>query len=153
MQIPGHGLRLPISRLKAVINERESIRCLFLNFVQAFVVQASHTALANGRAKMNARLARWLIMAHDRLDGNEVPLTHEFLSIMLGVRRPGVTLAIQSFESDGLIDTRRNVLTVRNRTGLEKLADGIYGVPESEQERLTGWRPLHSRNFLRGNSS
>jgi len=62
----------------------------------AFVVQTAQTALANGRNKIEQRLARWLLMADDRLDGDEVPLTHEFLSVMLGVRRPGVTTALDA---------------------------------------------------------
>ena len=60
------------------------------------MVQTVHTAIANARGKIEQRLARWLLMAHDRIDGDELPLTHEFLALMLGVRRPGVTESVAS---------------------------------------------------------
>jgi CRP-like cAMP-binding protein len=83
------------------------------------------TALANGRSKIEERLARWL-MADDRIDGDRLPLTHEFLSLMLGVRRSGVTTPPQALERKGLISrTRANVL-VLDRKGLEKQSNGTY---------------------------
>ena len=69
----------------------------------AFLMQTTTTALANGRSKIEERLARWLLMANDRIDGNEVPLTHEFLGLMLGTPRPGVTIAVQALEKEELI--------------------------------------------------
>jgi hypothetical protein len=116
-----------------------------LAFVHAFAVQASQTVLANGRGTLDVRLARWLLMAHDRMDGQRLPLTHELLSIMLGVQRPGVMLALQKMESAELIKTQRSMVIVNDRAGLKKIAKGFYGVPESENERLTGWRSLHER--------
>jgi DNA-binding transcriptional regulator YhcF (GntR family) len=82
-------------------------------------------------------------MAHDRLPGDRIPLTHELLSVMLGVRRPGVSLALNKMEDTGMIETQRSVIILKSRPGLKKIAKGFYGVPEAEQERLTGWRPLH----------
>lgn len=143
MQIPGRGLRISAPDLRSAMNESDSLHKTLMTSVQAFFVQASYTALANGRAKLDARLARWLVMAHDRLDGNRVPLTHEFLAIMLGVRRPGVSLELKKFASRGLIQSERSAITVKNRKALEDMADGFYGIPETEQERLTGWRPPH----------
>jgi DNA-binding transcriptional regulator YhcF (GntR family) len=84
-------------------------------------------------------------MAHDRMEGQRLPLTHELLSIMLGVQRPGVTLALQKMESAELIKTQRSMIVVKDRAGLKKTARGFYGVPEAENERLTGWRSLHER--------
>jgi CRP-like cAMP-binding protein len=107
-----------------------------LKSAQAFMIQTAHTALANGRAKLEERLARWLLMAQDRMVGNAVPLTHEFLAVMLGVRRAGVTVAIHSFEQRGFLTTRRGELTVVNRAGIEQVAGSFYGTPESELERL-----------------
>ena len=89
-----------------------------------------------GRAKLEERLARWLLMAHDRMQSNAVPLTHEFLAVMLGVRHAGVTVAIHSFEKRGLIATKRGQLTVVDRVGIEKVAGSFYGVPEAELRRL-----------------
>jgi CRP-like cAMP-binding protein len=145
MQIGGGGFRIETDHLRAAMLESRSLHHALLAYVQAFAAQASHTALANGRATLDARLARWLLMAHDRTDGDRLALTHEIISIMLGVQRPGVTLALQKMEVDGHIETQRSVIAIRDRGGLKKVAKGFYGVPEAEQERLTGWRSLHHR--------
>jgi CRP-like cAMP-binding protein len=107
-----------------------------LAFTQSFVVQTAQTALANARGNVESRLARWLLMAHDRLDGNELDLTHEFLALMLGVRRAGVTTALQKLESDGLVVAKRGLIVVEDRAGLVRLADRLYGVAEAEYRRL-----------------
>ncbi|MBV9548774.1 MAG: Crp/Fnr family transcriptional regulator [Alphaproteobacteria bacterium] len=138
MQIPGSGHRIAADRLCAAIEDSPSLRSLLLKSAQGFMIQTAHTALANGRAKLEERLARWLLMAHDRMTSNAVPLTHEFLAVMLGVRRAGVTVAIHSFEQRGFVTTRRGELTVVNRPGLERVAGSFYGTPEAELERLLG---------------
>src|ERR1700744_3796536 len=135
MQIPGSGHRIAADRLRAAISESESLRALMLKSAQGFMIQTAHTALANGRAKLEERLARWLLMAHDRMTSNAVPLTHEFLAVMLGGRRAGVPVPIHSFEQRGFITPRRGELTVVNRPGLEKVAGSFYGTPEQELER------------------
>ena len=109
---------------------------LLLQFAHAFIVQAAYTALANARSKLEERLARWLLMAHDRADGDEIPLTHEILALMLGVRRPGVTLALSILVRQGLIRTSRGFIFITDRRGLEKSSNGAYGVPEAEFHRL-----------------
>jgi CRP-like cAMP-binding protein len=138
MQIGGDGQRVAVSAFRAALAQSPSLHGLMLRFARAFMTQTSHTALANGRAKLDERLARWLLMAHDRMDGNAVPLTHEFLAVMLGVRRAGVTVALKNFEQQGFVTTRRGELTVANREGLEKTAGSFYGVPEAELRRLIG---------------
>ena len=101
-------------------------------------MQTGYTAMANGRSKIEDRLARWLLMAHDRIDGDTLFLTHEFLSIMLGVRRLGVTLALNLLEQTGLIHARCGIITIVDRKGLEESSNGAYGVPEAEFNRLFG---------------
>jgi CRP-like cAMP-binding protein len=136
MQIAGAGHRIPQEALCAAIAQSEAMRTLMLKWAQGFMIQTAHTALANGRAKLEQRLARWLLMAHDRLTSNAVPLTHEFLAVMLGVRRAGVTVAIHSFERRGFVTTRRGQLTVVDRAGIEQVAGSFYGTPEAELKRL-----------------
>jgi len=143
IQVAGYGQRIRSDLFRAAILKSDSLRDGLLAFVNAFAAQASQTALANGRATLDVRLARWLLMAHDRLPGDRIPLTHELLSVMLGVRRPGVSLALNKMEETGMIETQRSVIILKSRPGLKKIAKGFYGVPEAEQERLTGWRPLH----------
>ncbi|WP_352969201.1 helix-turn-helix domain-containing protein [Mesorhizobium sp. M0954] len=77
-------------------------------------------------------------MCNDRIEGDRLPITHEFLSVMLGVRRPGVTVALQMLEGRGLIRSNRGEVIVRDRTGLITLANSSYGQPEAEYARLIG---------------
>lgn len=148
MQIAGYGTRVAVDPLRLALERSLSLRTALLLFVQAFSIQAGLTALANGRAKLESRLARWLLMAHDRLDTDRIALTHEFLAVMLGVRRPSVTVALQKLEASRFIETQRHAITIRDRAGLEAMADGIYSVAETEQTRLTGWHPLHRRSYV-----
>jgi DNA-binding FadR family transcriptional regulator len=77
-------------------------------------------------------------MAHGRLDGAVLPLTHEFLALMLGVRRPGVTQALGALEAQQLIQTGHRAIVVLNRKGIERKAGSFYGAPEAEYRRLIG---------------
>jgi CRP-like cAMP-binding protein len=138
IQIAGEGQRIDSEQLRRAMTKSATLMSLLLKFVQALMVQTAHTAIANARAKVDERLARWLLMAHDRIDGEEVPLTHEFLALMLGVRRQGVTESIASLESEGMIRVRRGRIAVADRRSLEKRAAGFYGVPEAELRRLIG---------------
>jgi CRP-like cAMP-binding protein len=99
---------------------------VFLRFVEAFLSQTASTAVANGRSKIEERLARWLLMADDRLSSDELPLTHEFLAMMLAVRRAGVTVAIQELERSALIARKRGHILILDRKGLEKMTKGTY---------------------------
>ncbi len=138
MQIGGCGFRIEAGTLERLAGESPSLRALLLRYVQVFTVQTSLTAVANGVYTIEKRLARWLLMTQDRLDDDELPLTHEFIAIMLAVRRSGVTVAMQILEGRGIIKARRGSITVLDRAGLEEAAGGGYGVPEAEYERLIG---------------
>jgi CRP-like cAMP-binding protein len=111
------------------------LKC-FLRYAHVFGVQSGYTALANARGNIEERLARWLLMTRDRVDDDEMLLTHEFVALMLGVRRAGVTTALQVFERRGLIETARGSVTIKDRDGLEESANGLYGPPEAELERM-----------------
>jgi CRP-like cAMP-binding protein len=136
MQAAGKGQCIRSSDLRNAIHESPTLRDSLLKYVQAFGVQAAHTAVCNARWRLDQRLARWLLMAHDRMAGDMVPLTHEFLSIMLGVRRSGVTDALKILQSAGLVTCVRGGITVRDRKGMERYAGESYGVPEAEYRRL-----------------
>ncbi len=138
IQVAGEGLRLPATELRKAMDESDSLRNLLLRFVQVFMVQTAHTAIANARSHIDQRLARWILMAQDRTRDNTLPLTHEFLALMLGVRRAGVTEALQSLKRQKLIDTGRNKIMVLNRKGIELMAGSSYGTPEKEYRRLIG---------------
>jgi hypothetical protein len=85
---------------------------------------------------LEERLARWILMTQDRTEGDELPLTHEFLSLMLAVRGPGVTEALHALTYRGLISHARGKVFVVDRDGLIERANGFYGTPEAEYERL-----------------
>jgi CRP-like cAMP-binding protein len=136
MQAAGTALSMSADRLRTALLDSPSLRTSLLRYAHAFSVQTSQTALVNGRAKLDARLARWLLMAHDRFDQSDFPFTHQFIAMMLGVRRAGVTDALHILEGRGLIKARRGQITVVNRKGLEAVSDSSYGVPEAEYARL-----------------
>ena len=136
MQVDGWGWRVPAEILRRQFEASPGLRGLLLRYVQTMLYQTAMTALANGHSKLEERLARWLLMTHDRVDGADVRLTHEFLAVMLGVRRPGVTEAMHLLEGRGLIRANRGHVVILNREGLEAQANGSYGAAESEYRRL-----------------
>jgi len=138
IQAAGQAQRISTAHLSKAMKASDSMRMSFLKFAQVFMIQTAHTAIANARANIEQRLARWVLMAHDRIQSSQLPLTHEFLSLMLGVRRAGVTEALHILEGQGLITSSRGEVTVRNREGIERLAGDLYGVPEAEYRRLIG---------------
>lgn len=138
IQLAGAGQQMPSDALRAVMTKNPGVQKTLLKYVQAFLLQASHTAICNARNRLDERLARWILMAHDRADGSTITLTHEFLSLMLGVRRAGVTQALNALVARGLIKSARSQITVLDRGGLEASAADSYGVPEAEYRRLLG---------------
>ncbi len=136
VQSPGAGWRIAAADLREAMNDSRNLRDRLLLYVHTVTVQMGYSALANARFKVEERLARWLLMAHDRMAGDKIALTQEFLAIMLGVRRPGVTTAINQLESDGLVRLERGEITVLDRAALESAANGSYGDAEVEYERV-----------------
>ncbi|HVY19618.1 MAG TPA: Crp/Fnr family transcriptional regulator [Bauldia sp.] len=137
VQVAGHGFRMPAERLAAAMDKSATLRRALLRFSSAFLVQITETALASATANVEQRLARWLLLADDRLYGNVVPLTHEFLAIMLCVRRSGVTVAIRQLAKRGLVRNSRGFVVIADRAGLAAHAGAIYGRSRKELERLT----------------
>jgi CRP-like cAMP-binding protein len=136
VQAPGEALRIGAGELQAAMDQSGTLRALLLRFVHTFIVQVSQTAYANAGYSVEERLARWLLMTHDRLEHDDMPVTHEFMSIMLGTRRPGVTLAVQTLEGAGMIRATRGRITVRNRDKLEQIAGQSYGFAEKEYSNI-----------------
>ena len=136
MQMAGSGCRVDGPDLLRAMDEHPSLRAHLILYAHTLMRQMSYTALSDGRSKLDERLARWLLMAHDRAEDDTFTLTHEFLAVMLGVRRAGVTTALQSLERRGVIQTRRCAITILDRDILIDAANGSYGAPEAEFERL-----------------
>jgi CRP-like cAMP-binding protein len=136
VQNAGMMLVIDTEALYAAVAESPRLHTLLLRSIQVQILQTAQTAFANASYTVDIRLARWLLMCHDRLDGDELLLTHEFLSMMLGVQRSSTTLAIQTLEGHRLIRARRGRITILDRAALVAVADDSYGLPEREFARL-----------------
>ena len=154
VQIAGTSLGIDRQRLTGLMETRPELNHRLALFVQSFIVQISQTTLANSKANVDQRLARWLLMVRDRTDGDRIPLTHEAVSIMLGVRRAAVTVALHNLESEHFIRASRGLITIRDHERLRTYANGLYGVAEGEYERLLGTSlSRHKRSHNRGMAS
>lgn len=136
IQVEGHGHRVAAADLTRAMDESRSLHRLLLRYVQAFNVQVAASAASNGQSILGERLARWLLMCHDRIDGDEVAITHEFLALMLAVRRASVTDALHLLEGAGIIKARRGSIRILDREQLEETAGDSYGGPEAEYATL-----------------
>lgn len=130
MQVSGHGHRMRTNDLQLILPESKSLKATLDAFTLRLFTQTSYTALSNAVHHVNRRLARWILMIDDRIDSNRIDVTHEFLAIMLAVRRSGVTNALHVLEGEHLIYSDRGLVTVRDRTALEVFAGPAYGLAE-----------------------
>ena len=136
LQAEGRALRLLSSDLLKAIQKSPSLNATLLRYAHIFALQVSQTAIANGHHTIDRRLARWLLMCQDRVESPEFPMTHQFLSNMLAVRRAGITDALTDLEGKKAIRAMRGHIVVLNRSILQEIAGGAYGVPEDEYRKL-----------------
>jgi CRP-like cAMP-binding protein len=132
------ALRIDADAFRGVMMRCGTLQSLLLRYVQAFLVQSMYSTVSNAHYGMEARLARWLLMCHDRLDGAEICLTHEFMSMMIAAQRTSVTVCLHILEGAGAISSKRSRVIILNRKKLEDLAGDAYGLPEAEYRRLIG---------------
>lgn len=140
VQMAGEVLAMSATTLAAIAEAHAGLRRRLLRYVEAQLVQVSETAHANAMLGLESRLARWLLMCHDRVGDDELVFTHEFMSMMLGVHRAGLTLTLQNLEGARHIRCRRRRIRILDRARLEALTEGCYGVAESEYARLVEGR-------------
>ncbi len=138
-QAGGTALRLPARVLREAMERSSDVRRPIFRYAMAFHGQVAQTAACNGRHGIDQRLARWMLMAHDRADGDGFPMTHEFLAMMLGVRRASVTVAAGMLQKAGFIRYGGGRMTLTDRPGLEAAACECYGTVRREYLRLTGF--------------
>ena len=150
VQVSGYAQRLPADILTGAVRTSRRLHDYLLRYVRAAEIQTASTASANGRAKLEERLARWLLMTHDRLSSDRLNVTHDLLATMLACRRPGVTVTLHLLEGKGLIRSNRGHIIILDREGLEHAANGSYGLAENEYTRLLGqdFRPRPRRPLL-----
>lgn len=135
-QIAGDGYTIPTPALLDAMEQSPSLRSVMARYTHVFMMQAASTIYANAHFTIEQRLARWLLMCRDRVDSDDLLLTHEFLATMLCVRRPGVTVATHVLEGIGAIRAKRGQIAIRDRAKLVDIAGDSYGLAEAEYERL-----------------
>jgi CRP-like cAMP-binding protein len=137
MQVPGEGLGMEAERFREHVEAERPLARALLLYTQALLTQIAQCSACNQHHPMVGRCARWLLQTHDRVKGDEFPLTHEFLGLMLGVRRATVTETAQVLQTKGLIRYSRGIITVLDRVGLQNAACVCYRLIEGEFTRLT----------------
>jgi len=126
--VPGHAMRISTGDLQRSMHERPQIREHLLRYVQSLMIHSSQISLCGVRHELEQRLACWLCLACDALDGNVLPITHDHISMILGLRRAGVTETLNRFEEEGLVRKTRGVLQVPDRRLLGQKACGCYAI-------------------------
>jgi CRP-like cAMP-binding protein len=142
VQVPGSGLRMRAALFKLELAQSASMRTVMLHYAHAFFNQVAQSAACNHFHNLQQRCCRWLLMTHDRMQSDQFLLTQEFLAMMLGVRRSGVSEAAAGLQGAGLIRYRRGNVTIIDRPGLEKRSCECYGVSKAEFDRLLGERAV-----------
>ena len=142
VQVPGTGLRMKATLFEKEMARSASMRSVMLHYAHAFFNQVAQSAACNRFHPLEQRCCRWLLMTHDRMDSDEFLLTQEFLAMMLGVRRAGVTAAAGALQRAGLITYKRGNITIVDRPGLIRRSCECYQVSKKEFDRLLGDRAI-----------
>jgi len=137
-QIPGQTLRMPLPAFLEAIRGETVLRRLAYRYLQAYLAQVSQMAACNRLHTTEERFAKWMLMNHDRVPGDEIHITQEFLADMLGVHRPSVSLIARGFQQLGLIKYSRGVVTMLDRQGMEEASCECYAAVKKQFERALG---------------
>jgi CRP-like cAMP-binding protein len=143
VQVPGEGLHLSAAAFRRHLDREPLLTHSLLRYTQALLTQVAQSSACNVYHPVEARCARWLLQTHDRVKGDEFPLTQDFLALMLGVRRASVSETAAALQARDLIHYHRGVITIVNRKGLEAAACDCYALISREYDRLL--RPLRKR--------
>ena len=136
VQMAGHMLSIGADALRTAVEGHPALRRLLHRYIQVQHAQTAQTAFANARGNTVTRLARWLLMCHDRVEGDQITVTQDFMSFMLGVERPGVTAALKILQKGDFVRKYRGSVEILDRDGLLDLAGDSYGGSELEYARL-----------------
>jgi CRP-like cAMP-binding protein len=138
VQLPGDALRMRAEVLREEFKKGRHLQDILLRYTQAFIVQLAQTTACNRVHPLDGRLARWLLMTQDRAHSSELKLTHEFMGMMLGTRRAGISEAASKLQDDGVIRYRRGHVKVLDRRRLEEITCECYHIVKKEFGRLLG---------------
>ena len=137
-QVAGNALRMEAEALKEEASQDGPLRRLLLLYHNAFLMQVSQSVACNGLHSVRQRCCRWLLMTRDRVHSDDLPLTHQYLAMMLGVRRPSITEVLHPLHEEGLIRSRRGKIRILDRAGLEAACCECYQKVNDEFARLFG---------------
>ncbi len=138
IQVPGSGMRIKADLFWDALQQSASMRATMLHYAQAFFNQVAQSVACAHHHTLEQRCCRWLLMTYDRMDSDEFLLTQEFLAMMLGVRRAGVTVAANALKQAGLIRYQRGRITILDCPGLKKRSCECYEITKREFDRLLG---------------
>jgi CRP-like cAMP-binding protein len=142
VQIPGGvGFRMPVDQFLIETERRGAFHDRTMRFMQVMTRQLMQTVVCNALHTAEQRCCRWLLMSQDRAKRTDLHLTHEFLAVMLGVRRPTITLVVGALQAAGLISTQRGMITIANREGLEAASCDCYATMQAYTLRMSSMRP------------
>jgi CRP-like cAMP-binding protein len=136
VQLPGDAIRIGVNPMKLEFDRNTEMRDLMLKYTQAFIAQISQNVACNRLHEIDQRFARWLLEVRDRVQSDEFPLTHEFISEMLGIRRAGVSQAAQKLTTKGIINQKRGQIRILDLPGLLKISCECYSALRDEYNRL-----------------
>ena len=153
VQMEGRMVRCPIEVLHSEFRRSEQVRALFVSYSETLMSQLQQTAACNALHTTRQRICRWLLMMHDRVEGDSLKYTHEFLAHILGANRKSVTLAAQSIQSAGLITYRRGMMRVLNRSALEDASCECYAVVRKRYDTFRASRSSAAQHKKRGETS
>lgn len=137
-QIPGEAMRMSVVNFKHALETVPELRTLACDYLQCFMAQMAQSVACNSQHATEARFARWMLITHDRVAGDDFQLTQEFIAQMLGVHRPSVSLIANQFQQAGLIQYSRGQIRILNRKGIEEVACECYFDVRSRFERVMG---------------
>jgi CRP-like cAMP-binding protein len=150
VRLPGTALRIEADQLSRILQSRPRVRAEMLRYVQSLITQNTQGVLCAGKHDIDRRLARWLLLASDRMQSNALTVTHDLLAAILGVRRATVTQALLQFEAEGVMTKQRGALQLTNRPALEQRACDCYGIVRDAYARWPAPRRAGHGGGLRG---
>lgn len=143
VQIPGSAFVGGVDMVREAMAEDDALRSLVLGYTNVAIDQIAQTAACNRLHILEERCCRWLLIAHDSAQGDEFPLTHEFLAMMLGVRRSGLSIAVSTLQKAGFIRYRRDRMRIMDRAGLEATTCECYTAIRAQFDALYSRRCAH----------
>ncbi len=136
VQVSGSAYRTSRSDFQNIVENAPSLRATLLKYTQFVLLQTSQSAICEAHHSLKQRLCRWLLLAHDALDGEDIPLTHQMLARLLGVRRAGITECLRVLENEGALENTRALICIKDQGTLENLACGCHALIKGEYRRL-----------------